>query len=154
MCLGKVFWDIGGGAWNLLGSYVYFVCGPGSDLVILDSSLSRLASSSSINHVSSAFRTYLELDRSSSPSLTQTEGHLSPGYGYSVPMWLPAPALEPCGLFPTRPPACQGCPASCRSPPMALHVIGIKATALNESSKCPCRLASPDLSDLISCHPP
>lgn len=65
VCWGRCFGDMGEevleGAWNSLGSYMYLVYRPGRNFVILDSALSCPTSSPSINHVSSAFRTNLEL---------------------------------------------------------------------------------------------
>lgn len=127
VCFGKVYWGYQkrslAGAWSSLGSYIYPVYRSGRNFVILDSSLSCLISSPSINHVSSTFRTYLEFDRSSPLCLIQATFichwvmELVPPSGFLL---LPLP-ISICSPQDHQSAMVRVCQVSDQYPPMAFH---------------------------------
>lgn len=81
VCFGNVFWDIGGGIWNLLGSYMYLVCTPGRNLA--ERSHSRLFSlSPHIQSINKSCQLYFQnvpgIQPPPSPSLTKAAAVISP----------------------------------------------------------------------------
>lgn len=81
VCFGNVFWDIRGGIWNLLGSYMYLVCTPGRNLA--ERSHSRLLSlSPHIQSINKSCQLYFQnvpgIRPPPSPSLTKAAAVISP----------------------------------------------------------------------------
>lgn len=141
VCLGKVFWGYQKrsleGAWNSLGSCIYPVYRSGRNFVILDSSVSCLVSSPSINHVSSTFRTYLEFDHSSPLCLTQATFicHLVMGLAsQSDFLFLPLPTSI-CSPQDHQSAMDTVCQVSGQYPPMAFHVTGVRVIVITMSQR-------------------